>query len=150
MKLFARLGRALKLLRVNQKKTQKLVAARAGITAPMLSGYENERSFPDMDSLDKILHSGLEVSLRELAWALDVVNGRVPPDDLPISTSGAGLSPATPLGELEARLRGYVAEERKPVPLALEEGYDEMLRGLAKLIQAVTAVAQEEAAKPQP
>jgi transcriptional regulator with XRE-family HTH domain len=49
------LGVALRTLRENRKLRQQDVAKRAGITRPMLSGYERGRIQPTMSTLERIL-----------------------------------------------------------------------------------------------
>ena len=76
METFRRLGMALRFLRDRQGLSQKDVAQRAEVTAPMLSAYENDRADPELSTLDRILRLGLRVRLEDLAWALAIVNDR--------------------------------------------------------------------------
>lgn len=121
--VFNGLGSALRFLREKRSKSQKQVAADAGITPPMLSAYENGRTNPELDTLDKILHDGLGASLSELDRALDVVNDRVEPH-APLRAPAAG----SPLA--------WIPEGRTLSP-ALEEGYAEIVRGLTRISRHV-------------
>lgn len=151
MLLFARLGRALRLLRETVGKSQKEVAAAAGITPPMLSAYERERTAPEMETLDKILAQGLGASLADLAWALDVVNERVAP---------AGRAPAGSRRVGGGRGREAEADPalalllRRPeagLPPSLEEGYAQILQGLVQVSRFVLeSVARTARTEPVP
>lgn len=132
MTIFHRLGRALRFLREKRGKSQKDVAAAAGVTPPMLSAYENERTCPEVDTLDKILHLGLEASLADLCWALDVVNDRMP-RSLPSSAPAA--SPTS--RSFDHSIRTLIAQEGEPMPPALEDGYLQIVRGLLQISRAV-------------
>lgn len=63
------LGPALRTLRSRRQLKQLQVAARAGITSSMLSGYENGRKTPTLASLEKILLA-MDFSLADLLDAL--------------------------------------------------------------------------------
>lgn len=131
MTIFHRLGRALRFLREKRGKSQKDVAAAAGVTPPMLSAYENERTCPEVDTLDKILHLGLEASLADLCWALDVVNDRMP-RNMP------GASPASASSRrFDQSIQALIAQEGESLPPALEEGYLQIVRGLLQISRAV-------------
>lgn len=142
--IFKGLGKALRLLRDKGGKSQKEVAAAAGVTPPMLSAYENERTSPEMETLDKILHLGLQASLADLTWALDVVNDRLPRRD---ASPAAGLVPAVGYrpgargggggGSLDAQLAALLSPGGESLPPALEEGYAEMIRALYKISRFV-------------
>ncbi len=125
---FLRLGKALKFLRERAGKSQKVVAAAAGVTAPMLSAYENERSLPEIETLDKILSRGLGIGLAELSWALDLVNERAASNG---NSRVAGRPPTAP--DLEALLRDL----GEPLSADLEEGYRLILRGLTLISRTV-------------
>lgn len=137
--IFKRLGRALRFLREKRGKSQKQVAAAAGVTPPMLSAYENERTCPEIDTLDKILKLGLEASLSDLCWALDVVNDRVPRAGHPGGRAGEDG------GERGADSERQEIGAIRPLPVAkspslhpsLEEGYTQILSGLMEISQVV-------------
>lgn len=133
--IFRGLGRALRFLREKRGKSQKQVAAAAGVTPPMLSSYENDRTRPELDTLDKILHRGLEATLDELCWALDVVNDRLPRREG--GTQAPGKGAADDAHALNAQLRTLLAAGDKPLPPALEHGYAEILHGLLKISRYV-------------
>lgn len=134
MVVFAELGKALRFLRERKGVSQKKVAAAAGITPPMLSSYENGRSKPELETLDKILHRGLDSTLGELAWALDVVNERGRSATGPPQASRS--SPAKSLATDDPLPEGPLGE-------ALEEGYRDILRGLFRISRLVVeSVAQ--------
>lgn len=152
MTTFKRLGRALRFLREQQGRSQKEVAVAAHVTPPMLSAFENERSSPELDTLDRLLHRGLKVSLGDLEWALDIVNDRLPRDGIATArqaapdgtASRAGTrprpraAPATPADPLvNAALSELAALGSTPLSAALEQGYAEVARGLLRLSRAV-------------
>jgi transcriptional regulator with XRE-family HTH domain len=160
---FKRLGRALRFLREQQGRSQKEVAVAAQVTPPMLSAFENERARPELDTLDRLLHRGLKVSLAELEWALDIVNDRLPRDGSAAPRKGAagtaaarssarpGLrssgAPASgsPIGEALAELTEIHSTALSP---ALEQGYAEVARGLLRISRAVFESVVESAAEP--
>ncbi|HEX4956301.1 MAG TPA: helix-turn-helix transcriptional regulator [Thermoanaerobaculia bacterium] len=125
---FLRVGKALKFLRERSGMSQKSVASAAGVTAPMLSAYENERSLPEIETLDKILSRGLGVGLAELAWALDLVNERAASNDNSRTAKSVSSAP-----DLEALLRDL----GEPLSADLEEGYRLILRGLTVISRTV-------------
>jgi transcriptional regulator with XRE-family HTH domain len=133
--LFRGLGPALRLLRHQRGKSQKQVAAAAGVTPPMLSAYENERTCPEMETLDKVLDRGLEASLEDLTWALDVVNDRLPRHAAPPAESPARRDPTRTA--VDPRLLAILASGGDALPPALEEGYSEIVQGLLKISRFV-------------
>ncbi|MCB1034896.1 MAG: helix-turn-helix transcriptional regulator, partial [Acidobacteria bacterium] len=68
------LGPALRALRSRQQLKQLQVAARAGITSSMLSGYENGRKMPTLATLEKVL-GAMECGLPDLLEALQARSG---------------------------------------------------------------------------
>ncbi len=68
------LGPALRALRSRRQLKQLQVAARAGITSSMLSGYENGRKSPTLATLEKILLA-MECGLRDLLEAFEGQGG---------------------------------------------------------------------------
>ena len=138
--IFSGLGKALRLLRDKRGKSQKEVAAAAGITPPMLSAYENERTSPEMETLDKILDLGLQASLADLTWALDVVNDRLPRREslAPGLLPEVGYRPGSRGGgSLDRQLTAMLSTGGESLPPALEEGYAEMVRALYKISRFV-------------
>ncbi len=144
---FSRYGRALRLLREKKGKSQKQVAAESGITPPMLSAYENERTQPELESLDKVL-AGMGATVGELAWALDVVNDRIP------------VGPTAPASDAERRpspLRGLGpglpldsdVDEARLTP-ELEAGYAQILAGLVRISRVVFTSVARSGDKPDP
>lgn len=152
MTTFKRLGRALRFLREQQGRSQKEVAVAAHVTPPMLSAFENERSSPELDTLDRLLHRGLKVSLGDLEWALDIVNDRLPREG---TTTARRAAPDGAASRAGSRLGARTAGAAVPDPLvsaalaelaalgsttlgpALEQGYAEVARGLLRLSRAV-------------
>ncbi len=148
MTTFKRLGRALRFLREQQGRSQKEVAVAANVTPPMLSAFENERSSPELDTLDRLLHRGLKVSLGDLEWALDIVNDRLPRDGAATAgraaPNGTASRPGTratgapaPDPLVNAALSELGALGSTPLGAALEQGYAEVARGLLRLSRAV-------------
>jgi len=136
--IFHRLGRALRFLREKRGKSQKDVAAAAGVTPPMLSAYENERTCPEVDTLDKILHLGLESTLADLCWALDVVNDRMPRTLPSSATSGHEEGRASHgSGRFDSPLRALLASESEGLSPALEDGYRQIVQGLLQISRVV-------------
>lgn len=121
MARFDNVGKALLFLRELDNKSQKKLAAEAGITGAMLSNYETGIKKPSLDSLGKILDA-LDLHLGPLDDALDAVNRRERrrPGRLPIG-EGAPLE-GVDLG------RFLGADDR--LPPDLEEGFGAMVRGL--------------------
>jgi transcriptional regulator with XRE-family HTH domain len=149
--LFARLGRALRLLRETLGKSQKQVAAAAGITSPMLSAYERERTKPEMETLDKVLSLGLGASLADLAWALDVVNERLAPARrAPAVHEARPTAARDPLAD--PALAALLGRGGEGLPPALEEGYSQIVRGLLQVsrfvFERVARVPQADPAGP--
>lgn len=122
MDVFRGLGRALLFLRQEQRKSQKQVANDAGVTPPMLSAYENDRTDPELETLDKILHRGLGVTLPDLCRALEIVN-QAPARPGPIAATARREAPPP-----AARWQG---PGRMPNPL--REAYDDILRGVLRI-----------------
>lgn len=140
MTIFHRLGRALRFLRERQGRSQKEVAAAANITPPMLSAYENERSCPEIDTLDRILRLGLAATLEDLRWAIDVVNDRAAasPDAWRTPHAAApAVDPSRPA------LLGSVQVSPSSLPPELEQGCAELARGLLRMSQAMVAVVAQ-------
>lgn len=135
MSVFRGLGPALRLLRHQRGKSQKQVAAAAGVTPPMLSAYENERTNPEMETLDKILDRGLEATLGDLSWALDVVNDRLPRHAASPSEAPARRERTRPA--IDPRFLAILASGGDALPPALEEGYSEIVQGLLKISRFV-------------
>jgi transcriptional regulator with XRE-family HTH domain len=153
--LFHRLGTALRFLREHQGKTAKSVAEAAGVTAPMLSAYENERSVPELATLDRVLAHGLRLTLPDLVWALDVVNQAQGPEGAAREPrSMRSLEPAGPAARRAgvARPRPAASGDTADDPLteALEQGYEEILRGLTRLSRAVFDSVSLEARRGEP
>ena len=144
MTIFKQLGRALRFLREKRGKSQKQVAAAAGVTPPMLSAYENERTCPEIDTLDKILKQGLEASLSDLCWALDVVNDRVPRADHAGGRPGedGGERGADGARQEIAAIRPMSSSKGPPLHPSLAEGYTQILSGLMEISQVVFSVAE--------
>lgn len=130
--VFQGLGKALRFLREKRGKSQKHVARQAGITPPMLSAYENGRTHPELETLDKILHLGLVATVAELGDALDVVNDRhrIKPAQAASRALGGGESDAPPRPSGPDAVLG-------PIAPVLEEGYELILQGLLKVSRAV-------------
>lgn len=136
-RVFKGLGKALRLLRDKRSRSQKEVAAAAGVTPPMLSAYENDRTSPEIETLDKILQLGLEASLADLTWALDVVNDRLPRREHPGLAPADVRRPGTLRGALDPALASLLSGGGEPLPPALEQGYAEIVRGLLRISRFV-------------
>jgi len=65
----AGLGRTLRRLRRLAGMSQKDLAAAASVTRAMISAFENEKTFPSLHTLDRLL-AALGVSVAELGRAL--------------------------------------------------------------------------------
>lgn len=130
-----RLGLALRFLRTRRKLRQRDVAARAGITSSMLSGYENGRKLPTLSSLDKILEA-LGASLRELVDTLERQHDGDPVAGAPQQAPVRLLRRAerSPLPELHFDLSAIFGADAE---LAREEerAFGEMLRGYCRWLR---------------
>jgi transcriptional regulator with XRE-family HTH domain len=149
--LFRNLGRALRLLRQRRGQTQKQAAQIAGITPPMLSAYENDRTHPEIESLDKLLRA-LDASLSDLDWALRKVSPQQEG-----SAENRDAAPARQRNELHAEtsavlddLLGRQDRALQPLPPALREGYAEILHGLARVSRYVVQAVAPPPAPPAP
>lgn len=65
LSVFAGLGPTLRRLRRLRGLSQREVAREAGVTRPMISAYERERTLPSVETLDRLLAT-LGASLEEL------------------------------------------------------------------------------------
>jgi len=65
----AGLGRTLRRLRRLAGMSQRELAAAASVTRSMISAFENEKTFPSLHTLDRLL-AALDVSVAELGRAL--------------------------------------------------------------------------------
>ena len=65
LSIFAGLGPTLRRLRRLRGMSQREVARAAGVTRPMISAYERERTLPSVETLDRLLAT-LGASLEEL------------------------------------------------------------------------------------
>lgn len=121
MARFDNIGKAILLLRELDNKSQKKLAAEAGITGAMLSNYETGIKKPSLDSLGRILDA-LHIRLGPLDDALDAVNprDRRRPERPAVGTGG-------PLEGVD--LARFVGAEGR-LPSELEEGFGAMVRGL--------------------
>jgi transcriptional regulator with XRE-family HTH domain len=75
------MGPALRLLRTRRGLRQYQVADKAGITKAMLSSYEIAGVKPSLQSLTSILNA-LETDLAEFQQAIDIITGRLDPEEL--------------------------------------------------------------------
>jgi transcriptional regulator with XRE-family HTH domain len=129
MPRFDNVGKAILLLREKQNKSQKELAAEAGITGAMLSNYETGVKKPSIDSLGKILDA-LGLYLGKLDDALDVVNDRdFRRGEEPRRESATG----SPEGVDLPRFLGVQGE----LPPDLELGFTEMVRGFQRVARHV-------------
>lgn len=74
---FAHLPEALRHLRIESGFSQEDLAAAAGVRKQLISNYERGKTNPRLDNLALIL-AGLDVSLAELATALEFVESAPP------------------------------------------------------------------------
>lgn len=129
MPRFDNVGKAILLLREKQNKSQKELAAEAGITGAMLSNYETGVKKPSLDSMGKILDA-LGLYLGKLDDALDMVNDRdYRRSEEPRRDSVTGA----PEGVDLPRFLG-AQEELTP---ELELGFSEMVRGFQRVARHV-------------
>lgn len=75
------LGPALRLLRTRRRLRQYQVAEKAGLTKAMLSSYEVAGVKPSLQSLNALMVA-LESDLGDLQHAIDVVTGRLSPEEV--------------------------------------------------------------------
>lgn len=129
MARFDKVGKAILLLREKQNKSQKQLAAEAGITGAMLSNYETGVKKPSLDSMGKILDA-LGLHLGKLDDALDVVNDRElrsrseePPRTAPWAPDGVDLP-------------RFLGAERE-LPPELQLGFAEMVHGFQRVARHV-------------
>lgn len=128
MARFDKVGKAILLLREKQNKSQKELAAEAGITGAMLSNYETGVKKPSLDSMGKILDA-LGIYVGKLDDALDVVNDRElhrPPEPPP---AAAGAPDGVDLPR-------FLGAERD-LPPDLQLGFAEMVRGFQRVARHV-------------
>ena len=74
-RMFANLGRTLRLLRELRSKSQGQVAREAGIGKSQLSKYESGKELPKLDSLEKVLRV-LQIGHFEFFYTLHLVDRR--------------------------------------------------------------------------
>jgi transcriptional regulator with XRE-family HTH domain len=129
MARFDKVGKAILLLREKQNKSQKELAAEAGITGAMLSNYETGVKKPSLDSMGKILDA-LGLYLGKLDDALDVVNDRElrsraeePPRAAPWTPDGVDLP-------------RFLGADRD-LPPELQLGFAEMVHGFQRVARHV-------------
>ncbi len=129
MPRFDNVGKAILLLREKQNKSQKELAAEAGITGAMLSNYETGVKKPSIDSLGKILDA-LGLYLGKIDDALDMVNDRdYRRGEEPRREAVTG----SPEGVDLPRFLGAQGE----LPPDLELGFTEMVRGFQRVARHV-------------
>lgn len=80
LSIFAGLGPTLRRLRRLRGLSQREVARAAGVTRPMISAYERERTLPSVETLDRLLAT-LGTSLEELGRFLRERRGAGQLDD---------------------------------------------------------------------
>ncbi len=129
MTVFDNLGSALRRLRDARGLSQKEVAKTAGVTAPMLSSYENGRTTPEIATLDKVL-DGIGASLADLEWALHQVNQRQLGGERPTTGQRPAWRAAVTASTEELTGGSGLASA---LPRALEEGYSEIVHGLLQI-----------------
>lgn len=71
LEAFAGFGAVLRRLRHRAGLTQTQLGRAAGMTRPMISAFEHEKTFPTLASLDRLL-TALEVSVEELGSEIDL------------------------------------------------------------------------------
>ena len=89
------LGPALRLLRTRRGLRQYQVADKAGITKAMLSSYEIAGVKPSLQSLTSILNA-MDTDLAEYQQAIDIVTGRLNPEELKKQEAPEDGQPADP------------------------------------------------------
>lgn len=116
---FRNFGRTLRLLRELRGKGLKELAREVGVGASQLSGYENGRTYPKLDAIEKIL-GGLGLTPLDLFHTLALVDstekglgGRSDldsPFSLPAGTNLLGPSASRLLGQTLESLLAFQAE----------------------------------------
>jgi transcriptional regulator with XRE-family HTH domain len=129
MPRFENIGKALRLLREKQGKSQKDLAQSAGITSAMLSNYETGEKQPSLDSLGKVLDA-LGLYLGKIDDALDMVNDRPPRRDQLDADEVAGGTAAGDGSPVD--VRRFIGAEA-PLSPELERGFAEMIRGFRQI-----------------
>lgn len=74
MHVFENLGQALWQLRTRKRLGQQELADKAGLSRSLLSAYENEKAWPSVESVEKLLKA-LEADRFDLINALQAVHG---------------------------------------------------------------------------
>jgi transcriptional regulator with XRE-family HTH domain len=99
MPVFHGLDKALRWLRMQQRRKQREVAQAAGITQAMLCSYEQGKRHPSLRTLEKILDT-LEVDLPRLSEVLNAVRQdptrRIAPPPEPQAPQAAATPPRRP------------------------------------------------------
>jgi transcriptional regulator with XRE-family HTH domain len=129
MPRFENIGKALRLLREKQGKSQNDLAQTAGITSAMLSNYETGEKKPSLDSLGKVLDA-LGLYLGKIDDALDMVNDRPPRREQLDADEVAGGTAAGDGSPVD--VRRFIGAEA-PLSPELERGFAEMIRGLRQI-----------------
>ncbi len=119
---FDHFGKAIVALRRERRWSQKELAREAGISAAMLSNYENGVKKPTLDNLGKILDA-LDLYLGKLDDALDVVSDR----PLRGAAEAGGTGPGAPPEGVD--LPRFLGAEPSVRP-DLEPAFAELVRGL--------------------
>lgn len=109
---FARLGEALRWLRLRRALAQREVAAAAGVSVPVVSRIESGRHPPTLELLDRLL-AALDCDLLDLALASGVAEERF---DLPL------------------RLPESLSEEERGALKVSFYGFQEFVRAAAKRV----------------
>jgi len=122
MARFDHFGKAIVALRRERRWSQKELAREAGISAAMLSNYENGVKKPTLDNLGKILDA-FDLYLGRFDDALDLVSDR-PPRGAPEAAAGSGPG-AAPEGVDLPRFLGADPSMRPD----LEPAFAELVRG---------------------
>ena len=73
LQAFAELGIVLRRLRHRTGLTQNELARAAGVTRPMISAFENEKTYPSLATLDRLLTT-LDVTVAELGREIEAAD----------------------------------------------------------------------------
>ncbi|MEM7481230.1 MAG: helix-turn-helix transcriptional regulator [Acidobacteriota bacterium] len=125
MTRFENIGKALRLIREKNGKSQKELALAAGITSAMLSNYETGEKKPSLDSLGKIIDA-LDLYLGKFDDALDVVNDR------PMRNQRFGYVSGRGFTREEIDVKAFLGIE-EALPAELEEGFADMIHGFRQI-----------------
>ncbi len=128
MARFDRLGPTLVTLRERAGLSQKELAARAGITPAMLSGYETGATEPSLQTLGGILDA-LDLYLGTLDDALDLLNERPTRRHATRDPRGEAIEGVD--------LPRFLGTDGEPLPPRVSRAFIEMIRGFRQVARVL-------------